>query len=232
MQKITWLHAHFDRVEECNSMAFIPLPANMFWLENHFPTLQKHGAWTGTGFVCSDDLPLSDDEDEEQAAFNFICKHFVWDCSFSLVLVLGSLFWLHSRAGTRSHSTGLIWQACRLRQGDKGMQLGFFSTWSMHLPHLTTLRIYGLEWYTKCGREMFMAGREGSLFPFSIRSQSTTERRKGFGRWYFGLPLCRCLVWNQDPALVWNRHRLRFSRRFAAIWRGRWRSGESWHRLI
>eukprot|EP00434_Breviolum_minutum_P045185 symbB.v1.2.040452.t1/scaffold7246.1/size12361/1 len=38
-------------------MALIPLPANI---------LQKHGAWTGTGFVCSDDLPLSDDEDEEQ----------------------------------------------------------------------------------------------------------------------------------------------------------------------
>jgi len=49
-------------------MALIPLPANI---------LQKHGAWTGTGFVCSDDLPLSDDEDEEQAAFNFICKRFV-----------------------------------------------------------------------------------------------------------------------------------------------------------
>jgi len=62
------VNAHFDRVEECNSMALIPLPANI---------LQKHGAWTGTGFVCSDDLPLSDDEDEEQAAFNFICKRFV-----------------------------------------------------------------------------------------------------------------------------------------------------------
>ena len=116
-------------------MAVIPLPANI---------LQKHGAWTGTGFVCSDDLPLSDDEDEEQAAFNFICKRFVWNCSFSLVLVLGSLFWLHSRAGTRSHSTGLIWQACRLRQGDKGMQLGFFQhlvyalATSYHLENLWT----------------------------------------------------------------------------------------------
>ena len=61
--------ARFDRVEECNSMTLTPFPANCL-AEHHFPSLQKHGAWTGTGFVCADDLPLSDDEDEEQAAFN------------------------------------------------------------------------------------------------------------------------------------------------------------------
>ena len=165
-------------------MTLTPFPANCL-AEHHFPTLQKHGAWTGTGFVCADDLPLSDDEDEEQAAFNFICKCFVETAAsrlFSYWVVYSVCIPMQVQGPTTQVSSDKHVGFGKETKGCSGVLSALGLCNCMQLPHLATLRIYELEWYTQCGQEMFLAGREGSLFPFSIRSQSTTERRKGFGR--------------------------------------------------
>ena len=124
-----------------------------------------------------------------------------WNCSFSLVLVLGSLFCLHSRVGTRPHYTGLIWQACRLRQGDKGMQRGFVSTWSMQLHAIaTSCHLENLwTWVIHTMRPRDVFGRTWRK-PLPLLNQVAKHHGKAEGiwafGWYFGLPLCRCLVWN------------------------------------